>query len=106
MDSRWQPRELRTVGRIVLACGLVLAALVYWVSARQRVTLLDDTNALGYTRAMDAQMTRMMGHLGVLMMGWNDSLTTPLGKALGVLVVAGLLAGYFFRIASVMEQEE
>lgn len=106
MDSRWQPRELRTVGRIVLACGLVLAALVYWVSARQRVALLDDTNALGYTRAMDAQMTRLMGHFGVMMMGWDQSLSSPLGKALAVLIVTGLLAGYFFRVAYVMEQEE
>ena len=106
MDSRWQPRELRTVGRIVLACGLVLAALVYWVSARQRVTLLDDTNALGYSRAMDAQMTRLMGHFGVMMMGWNQSLSSPVGKALAVLVVTALLAGYFFRVAYVMEQEE
>lgn len=105
MGSEWQPRELRTVGRIVLACGVLLAPIVYWVSARQRVTVLDDTNALGYTRAMDAQMTRLMGHFGVMMMGWGQSLSSPVGKALAVLVVTGLLAGYFFRVASVMEQE-
>lgn len=106
MESEWQPRQLRTVGRVVLACGVVLAAIVYWVNARQRITMLDDSNALGYTRAMDAQMSRMMGHFGVMMMGWDQSLSSPVGKALAVLVVTGLLAGYFFRVASVREQED
>lgn len=105
MSTRESAR-LRTAGRVILVCGAATAAVVYWINAARRVTVLDDSNALGYTRAMDAQMSRMMGHFGVMMMGWNDSLTSPAGKALGVLVVAGLLAGYCFRAAWVLDEEE
>jgi hypothetical protein len=98
--------RLRTTGRILLACGVVLAAIVYAVAASHRATALDDSNALGYTRAMDGQMARLMGHFGVLMMGWDDALASPLGKALSVLAVAGLFAAYFFRVAWVHDEEE
>lgn len=98
--------RLRRTGRLLLLAGVLAAAIVYAVNARTVVAGLDDTNALGYTRAMDSAMARQMGHFGIMMMGWNDVLTSPAGKALGVAVVFGLFAGYFFRVAWVLDEED
>lgn len=101
-----QTAQLRLIGRAILVSGVVLSAVIYWINAREQVIVLDDSNALGYTRAMDAQMSRLMGHFGLVMMGWNDWITSPIGKAMGVLAVAGLLAGYFYRVAWVLDEEQ
>jgi hypothetical protein len=97
---------MRTYGRLVLAGGVVAAVLTYWVTLRQITPGLDDSNALGYSRAMNSQMARLMGHFGVLMMGWDQSLSSPAGKAVIVLAIAALFAAYFFRVASVLEHEQ
>ena len=47
----------------------------------------------------------MMGQFGLAMADWQATLSTPGAYALGVLVVALLFAGYFFRVASVTEEE-
>ena len=86
--------------------GLVTALVSYWINVRAADPLLDDTTALGYTRSMQHQMGAMMGHFGVMLTGWQEALSSPLGEALLILACAALLAGYFFRVAWVSEQEE
>ena len=98
------PAQLRRTGRIVLACGLVAAALVYWLEARGPAAP-GRTSAFEHTRSSDNQMTRTMGQFGLVMADWQAALSTPGGYAVGVLVLALLLAGYFFRVASVTEEE-
>jgi hypothetical protein len=39
------------------------------------------------------------------MADWQAALSTPAGHAAGVVALAALAAGYFFRVASVTEQE-
>ena len=86
------PKQLRRTGRIVL---------VYWVEARG----VNHSAAFEHTRSSDNQMGRMMGHLGVEMADWQVALSSPSGYAAGVAVLTLLFAGYFFRVASVTEEE-
>ena len=96
------PEQLRRTGRIVLICGLVVAALVYWSAARGAA---GAEPAFEHTRSSDNQMGRMMGHFGLVMADWQAALTSPAGYAVGVGLLSLLLAGYFFRVASVTEEE-
>jgi hypothetical protein len=98
--------RLRTVGWLVLASGLIGAAVVYWIEARAADPSLNDSNALGYSRSMRHGMGVMMGHFGLMLTEWQEGLTSPLGQALIVAVCAALLAAYFFRVAWVLDAEE
>jgi hypothetical protein len=98
------PAQLRRIGRIVLGCGLVAAALVYWLYARGPAAP-NGTTAFEHTRSSDNQLARSMGQFGLVMADWQAALSTPAGHAAGMLVLTLLAAGYFFRVASVTEQE-
>ena len=98
------PVRLRRIGRIVLVGGVVAAAIVYWIQVRA-LTVSDAGSAFQHTRSADNQMGRMMGQFGLVMADWQATLSTPAAYAVGVLVVALLFAGYFFRVASVTEEE-
>ena len=95
----------RAIGWLVLAAGLVAAAVSYWINVRGADPTLDDATALGYTRSMEHQMGAMMGHFGLMLTEWQDALTTPLGEALLIVVCAALFAAYFFRVAWVLDHE-
>src|SRR4051812_12296637 len=98
--------RLRAIGWAVLGIGLAGAAAVYAVKTRAADTVLDDTNALGYARSMQHGMGVMMGASGAILTEWQQNLTSPLGQALIVAACAALTAGYFFRIAWVLDAEE
>ena len=87
----------------MLVCGLIVAALVYWIS---RSGASDESAAFVHTRTSDNEMTRVMGHFGLMMTDWQTWLVSPAGRSVEVVVVAGLLAGYFFRVASVQDAEQ
>ena len=97
--------RLRAIGWCVLASGLAGAAAVYWVT-RSADPALDDTTALGYTRSLQHGMGVMMGPFGAILTEWQQSLTSPLGQALMIAIAAALLAGYFFRVAWVLDAEK
>ena len=98
------PEHLRRTGRIVIVCGLAAAALVYWIEARAAANA-DVLSAFQHTRSSDNQMGRMMGHFGLLVTDWQTWLSTPSAYAAGVAVLSLLFAAYFFRVASVTEEE-
>lgn len=98
--------RLRAIGWLVLTCGLIGAAGFYWVETRAAGPALDDTTALGYARSLHHQMGVMMGQFGILLTEWQDALTSPAGEALLIALGAGLVAGCFFRMAWVIDQEE
>ena len=106
----WLPDKrsdrLRAIGWAVLGIGLAGAAAVYAVETRAADTVLDDTTALGYARSMQHGMGVMMGASGAILTEWQQNLTSPLGQALIVAACAALVAGYFFRIAWVLDAEE
>lgn len=102
MDTTQTSAQLRTIGRIVLACGLLAAAIVYWVLSRSAAS----GDAFVHTRTSDNEMTRVMGHFGLMMTDWQAWLTSPAGRGVEVVAVSGLLAAYFFRVASVQDAEE
>jgi lysozyme family protein len=97
--------RLRATGWLVLASGLSGAA-AFWVKARTANPALDDVTALGYTRSLRHGMGVMMGQFGLILTDWQESLTSPLGQALTIAVCAVLVAGYFFRVAWVLDAEE
>ena len=104
MESTQSSAQLRTIGRIVLVCGLIAAAIVYWISSGSAGS--DQAATFVHTRTSDNQMSRMMGNFGLMMTDWQAWLATPAARSLGVFVLAALLAGYFFRVASVQDEEE
>ncbi len=98
--------RLRATGWCVLASGLAGAATLYWVMTRTADPVLDDMTALGYTRSLQHGMGVMMGPSGAILTEWEQRLTSPLGQALMIAIVAALLAGYFFRVAWVLDAED
>jgi hypothetical protein len=106
LSSLKRSDRLRATGWIVLAFGLAGAAVFYWVRSRASDAVLDDTTALGYTRSLQHGMGVMMGHFGGILTEWQQALASPLGQALTIAIGVALLAGYFFRVAWVLDAEE
>ena len=98
--------RLRATGWIVLGSGLLAAAVSYWIDLRSADPMLDDSSALGYSRAMQHDVGAMMGHFGLMLTDWQTALSSPLGQAAIIAVCAALLAGYFFRVAWVLDDQE
>jgi hypothetical protein len=98
--------RLRAIGWFVLASGLAGAAVCYSVKARTADPVLNDVTALGYTRSLQHGMGVMMGPFGAMLTEWEQSLMSPIGQALMIAICAALVAGYFFRVAWVLDAEE
>ena len=98
--------RLRAIGWFVLVSGIAGAAVLYWVQARTADLALDDATALGYTRSLRHGMGVMMGQFGMILTDWQETLSSPVGQALTVAICAALVAGYFFRVAWVIDAEE
>jgi hypothetical protein len=101
-----QSDQLRAIGWLVLACGLIGAAVFYLVESRASEPQLDDQTALGLTRALQHQIGALMGHFGLILSDWQNVLMSPAGEAVMIAIGAALAAGYFFRVAWVLDQEE
>src|SRR5438045_1782966 len=95
--------RLRAIGWCVLAAGMAGATAVYWVKTSHADLALNDTTALGYSRSMQHGMGVMMGQSGMILTAWQQDLTSPLGQAVMIAVGAALVAGYFFRVAWVLD---
>jgi hypothetical protein len=104
--ARKRSERLRAVGWFILASGLAGAVAFYWVKARTADPVLDDMTALGYTRSLQHGMGVMMGPFGAILTEWEQSLMSPLGQGLLIAIGAALVAGYFFRVAWVLDAEE
>ena len=98
--------RLRVVGWVVLACGLACSVVFYWLATRNADPELNDVTALGYKRSLDHGMGVMMGQFGIILTEWQETLTSAGGKALIIAACAALLAGCFFRVAWVIDQEQ
>jgi hypothetical protein len=98
--------RLRAIGWFVLASGLAGAAIFYSIAVRTADPALDDVRALGYTRSLQHGMGVMMGQSGVILTEWQQALTSPIGEALMIAISAALIAGYFFRVAWVIDADE
>ena len=94
------------MGWIVLASGLAGAAVLYWVQARTADPVLDDMTALGYTRSLQHGMGVMMGPFGEMLTEWQEGLMSPIGQALMIAIFTALMAGYFFRVAWVLDDDD
>ena len=97
---------LRAIGWFVLASGLAGAVALYVVKTRPADPGLDDTTALGYARSMQHGLGVMMGQSGLILTDLQQSLSSPLGQALTIALCTALVAGYFFRVAWVLDAEE
>lgn len=98
--------RLRATGWCVLAVGLAGAAAFYWVKTATADPILDDITALGYSRSLQHGIGVMMGQSGVILATWQQDLTSPLGLAVLIAIGTALVAGYFFRVAWVLDAED
>jgi hypothetical protein len=98
--------RMRATGWFVLASGLAGAAAFYWVKVRTASPVLDDATALGYTRSLQHGIGVMMGQFGVMLTEWQEDIMSPIGQAVMIAICAALVAGYFFRVAWVLDAEE
>jgi len=48
----------------------------------------------------------MMGQSGMILTELQQGLASPLGQALMIAIAAALVAGYFFRVAWVLDADE
>ena len=97
---------MRSIGWLILTGGLIASGVVYWIQVRAADPQLNDVSALGYTRSLQHGMGVMMGPSGALLTEWQQQLTSPIGEALMLAAGAALLAGYFFRVAWVIDAED
>ena len=109
MVSRWatlkRSDRLRVTGWCILAAGAVGGALFYWISSRSAERALDDTTALGYAKSMQHGVGVLMGPSGAILTDLQQSLVTPVGETLMLLVCVALVAAYFFRVAWVLDAD-
>jgi hypothetical protein len=98
--------RLRVIGWIVLASGVAGAAMLYWIQTRSADLALNDMTALGYTRSLRHGMGVMMGPFGLMLTEWQEGVMSPIGQALVIATCAALAAGYFFRVAWVLDADE
>ena len=107
--ARWsalnRSTRVRVAGTLVLVCGVVGAALFYWIQTRSAPQILDEI-AAGYDKARERQMGIMMGTMGVIMVGWIDTLADPGAQAIMIAAGAALVAAICFRVAWLMDLPE
>ena len=83
-----------------------LAIVVPTTRAFTADPVLNDLTALGYTRSLQHGMGVMMGPFGLVLTEWREGLMSPIGQTLMIAIVAALVAGYFFRVAWVLDAEQ
>jgi hypothetical protein len=98
--------RLRAIGWLVLTAGLAGAAVFYWITVRSAEPALNDVTALGYTKSMQHGIGVMMGQSGLILTEWQQALMSPIGQAMMIAIGAALAAGYFFRVAWVIDADE
>lgn len=101
-----QSTRLRAIGWLVLVAGLIGAGATYGIGVHNADEALNDATALGYRRSLNHGVGVMMGSFGLKLSEWQEAWTSPLGMAVTVAVGAGLFAGYFFRVAWVLDDDE
>jgi uncharacterized protein HemX len=98
--------RLRWIGVIVLALGLGSAGFVYWRGNRAEDSRLEQYRE-AQTRAESRQMQMLYGTSGGVMEDFLNSLKRPGNQALGIAVIAGLIAaGCFYLGRPLPEGEE
>jgi type IV secretory pathway VirB2 component (pilin) len=110
MLRRWttlkHSERLRAIGWCVLTAGLAGAVLRYWITSHSADRALDDTTALGYAKSLQHGVGVMMGPSGAILTDLQQNLTSPLGQALAIALCTALAAGYFFRVAWVLDADD
>src|SRR5579862_9325928 len=90
LSSLKESERRRLIGSIVLVLGIVGACVFYGIEARSAEPAIDDVSAPGYLRVQARETGRMMGHFGVVMLGWQEVLARPGTQALMIAAGSGL----------------
>jgi len=104
-SSRRRARQLRMIGVIVLALGIVGAGIVYWIGARSP-DLSNDISMLGFNRAETRQMGQLYGTQGLLIQKWYEDLKQPGTQAVIITLFSTLFAGVCFYIARLLDVDD
>jgi len=90
---------------VVLALGIVTAALVYWLQNRPD-DLSNDPSMLGYDRAESRQMGMLYGKSGLLIDQWLDDLKQPGTQAVIIVLFSAAIAGGCFYFARLSDYDD
>src|SRR3989442_13587895 len=78
--SRKRSDRFRAIGWFVLAFGLAVAAVFYFLGAQTADPVLNDMTALGDPRSLRHGKGGMMGHFGILLTERGEAVTSPFGE--------------------------
>lgn len=98
-------KQLRTIGSVVLASGVIAAGLVYGIGTHNAAP--PDVSMLGFNRAEQQQMGRLYGKSGQMLDDWLDDLKQPDTQAILILIFSSaIFAGcrYFARLVEIDDE--
>jgi hypothetical protein len=96
-------RRLRTIGILVLVCGLGGAALFYWWAQRRAHVPTIEELMPGYAYARARQRGILMGGFVASVMDSLEALREPGTQAIILAIVVTVVALGCFRVASMIE---
>lgn len=97
--------RLKWTGWVVLALGILSAALVYGIGSRAE-GMNNDPSMLRFNDATQRQMGNLYGNSGVMMDEWTEDLKQPGTQAILILIVSGLISGGCFYFARQLALDE
>jgi hypothetical protein len=104
-SGKRRARQLKIIGVIVLAAGMISAGIVYWFGTRN-ANLSDDISMLGFNRAEQQQMGELYGRSGLLIDDLLDDLKQPDTQAILILVFSALAAVVCFYFARLLAEDD
>ena len=103
-SSRQRARRLRMIGVGVLALGISVAGIVYWLGTRSP-DLSDDISMAGYDKPVERQMEILYGKQGELIEDWSNDLKKPGTQAVIIAVGSAIIAAGCFYFARLSEDD-
>lgn len=91
-------RRVRRIGWVVLAAGLALAAILYWIETRHAGPSMEELMP-GYTRANLRQTGILYGRAGRTFWDLSQAVMRPEVQAIAIAVISTLVAIGCFRVA-------
>lgn len=102
---RRRARKLRIAGVSVLALGIAVAGIVYWLGTRSP-DLSDDLSMTGYNKPEQRQMEILYGKQGELIEDWSNDLKQPGTQAIVIVVTVTLIFGGCFYFARLLDHDD
>lgn len=103
--SKRRARQLRIIGAVVLALGIIAAGLIYWTGTRNAAP--PNISMLGFNRAEQQQMGQLYGKSGQMIDDWLDALKQPGTQVILILIFSVAVFGgcrYFAKLVEIEDE--